>query len=155
MPIPSVSGLVPILQIAVGPVILISGVGLLLLSMTNRLGRVIDRVRALCREIRGAAGNERRCILEQLEVLERRADLLRQAIIWGSVSVLLVALLIITLFLAAMLRLDAGWLVVVLFSGCLVTLIVSLLAFIGDINQSLFALKRELREVDSDPGVEE
>ena len=39
--------LVPILQMAVGPVILISGVGLLLLSMTNRLGRVIDRSRLL------------------------------------------------------------------------------------------------------------
>ena len=39
----SLSELVPILQIAIGPAILISGVGLLLLSMTNRLGRVIDR----------------------------------------------------------------------------------------------------------------
>src|SRR4051812_29821403 len=40
--------LVPTIQVAIGPVILISGVGLLLLSMTNRLGRVIDRARQLC-----------------------------------------------------------------------------------------------------------
>ena len=38
--------LVPILQMAIGPVILISGVGLLLLSMTNRLGRAIDSITA-------------------------------------------------------------------------------------------------------------
>jgi hypothetical protein len=38
MPIPTLAELIPILQIAIGPVILISGVGLLLLSMTNRLG---------------------------------------------------------------------------------------------------------------------
>ena len=37
--------LLPILQTAIGPVILVSGVGLLILSMTNRLGRAIDRAR--------------------------------------------------------------------------------------------------------------
>ena len=43
MPIQSVEHLIPIIQTAVGPVILISGLGLLLLTMTNRLGRIIDR----------------------------------------------------------------------------------------------------------------
>ena len=47
MPFLTLTELIPILQIAVGPVILISGVGLLLLSMTNRLGRAIDRARIL------------------------------------------------------------------------------------------------------------
>ena len=41
------SEVVPVLQISIGPVILISGVGLLLLSLTNRYGRVIDRSRFL------------------------------------------------------------------------------------------------------------
>jgi len=39
--------LIPVLQTAIGPVALISGIGLLILSMTNRLGRVIDRGRSL------------------------------------------------------------------------------------------------------------
>ncbi|WP_345111750.1 DUF2721 domain-containing protein [Candidatus Villigracilis vicinus] len=43
----SIQELIPVLQTAIGPVILISGVGLLLLSMTNRLSRVIDRARNL------------------------------------------------------------------------------------------------------------
>lgn len=34
--------LIPTLQTAIGPVILISGVALLLLTVTNRLGRAID-----------------------------------------------------------------------------------------------------------------
>ncbi len=37
--------LIPIPQISIGPVILISGVGLLIGSMNNRLGRTIDRSR--------------------------------------------------------------------------------------------------------------
>ena len=56
MRVPSVANLIPVLQMGIGPTILISGVGLLILSMTNRLGRVIDRARIMAREIGGAAG---------------------------------------------------------------------------------------------------
>jgi len=41
----SLEQIIPELRDAVGPVILISGVGLLLLTFTNRLGRAIDRAR--------------------------------------------------------------------------------------------------------------
>jgi len=43
----TVTELIPVLQVAIGPVVLISGIGLLILSMTNRFGRVIDRGVAL------------------------------------------------------------------------------------------------------------
>ena len=46
-----ISQLLPTLQVAIGPVVLISGIGLLILSMTNRFGRVIDRGRILAREL--------------------------------------------------------------------------------------------------------
>ena len=52
--------LLPDLQAAVGPVILISGVGMLLLSMTNRLGRTIDRARQLVDAKRGSSAEEHR-----------------------------------------------------------------------------------------------
>ena len=54
-----VRDLIPILQVAIGPVILISGVGLLLLSMTNRLGRVIDRARLLVKGLDHATPEQR------------------------------------------------------------------------------------------------
>ena len=52
------SQLVTVLQTAVGPVVVISGVGLLLLTMTNRLGRIVDRSRALAHQARATAGEE-------------------------------------------------------------------------------------------------
>jgi len=55
----SVKDLVPILQVAIGPVILISGVGLLLLTLSNRFGRAVDRSRLLVREMRQAEAPER------------------------------------------------------------------------------------------------
>jgi hypothetical protein len=43
-----------------------------------------------------------------------------------------------------LLRLDAGWLIALLFIGCLIALIWSLLLFLKDVNQALLALKLEL-----------
>ena len=136
--------LVPILQVAVGPVILISGVGLLLLSMTNRLGRVIDRSRQLADGLRKADAQEVSRFTAQLQVLARRARLVRLAIIWAGTSVLLASLLIIVLFLAALFRWEIGIVVVILFVGCMASLIGSVIVFIADINLSLSALKLEM-----------
>jgi hypothetical protein len=135
--------LVPSLQIAIGPVILVSGVGLLLLSMTNRLGRVIDRSRALSRELRSGTV-ERDRVISQLDILATRARLVRQAITLAIVSALSAAILVITLFVAAVFALEVGILVVALFVGCMAALIGALVAFLRDINLSLAALKLEL-----------
>jgi hypothetical protein len=136
--------LIPVLQVAIGPVILISGVGLLLLTLTNRYGRTIDRARQLVHELRELAGADRQRLEGQIEILYRRARLLRLSILLGAVSVLLVSLLITVLFLTALLKLEAGLLISLLFIACLVALSGSLVAFIRDINLSLVALKLEL-----------
>jgi hypothetical protein len=57
--------LIPTHQLAVGPVILISGVGLILLSMTNRFGRIIDRSRILTEDLRRAPRAAHKRILAQ------------------------------------------------------------------------------------------
>jgi hypothetical protein len=143
--------LIPILQVAIGPVILISGVGLLLLTLTNRLGRTIDRSRQLGRETRETKEDtERRNLAAQIEILYRRARVLRLSIIMAALSVLLAAVLIIGLFLAALLKLEAVLAVVLLFSACLASLIVSLAAFIRDVQLSLHALKLELAQTPRD-----
>lgn len=147
MSLPTLTELIPILQIAIGPVILISGVGLLLLSMTNRLGRAIDRARILRQELRAGASADESRTRAQLQILWRRADRLRQAIILSSMSALLAACLIIALFVVTILGLDAGWLIACLFVGCLAALVVSLLLFLQDINQALLALKLEIGDV--------
>jgi hypothetical protein len=146
MTFPPLSELIPVLQIAVGPVILISGVGLLLLSMTNRLGRAIDRARILRAEWTQAEQPAQQRIMAQLHILWRRADIIRKSIILASLSLLLAACLIITLFAAALMRWDAGGVIVVLFTGCLGALIASLILFIWDVNQALAALRLELQD---------
>jgi hypothetical protein len=136
--------LIPVLQVAIGPVILISGVGLLLLTLTNRYARTIDRSRQLVREKRECAEADRHRLEGQVEILYRRARLIRLSILLSGVSVLLASVLIIVLFLTALFKLEVGLLISLLFIACMVSLSGSLVAFIRDINLSLGALKLEL-----------
>jgi hypothetical protein len=136
--------LVPIVQMAIGPVILISGIGLLLLSMTNRLGRVIDRSRQLADSLRKAPGQQDNRITPQLLILARRARLIRLCITLATLSVLLAAMLVITIFLTALLHLHTAMLIATLFIACMGSLIGSLLVFLYDINVSLKALELEI-----------
>lgn len=136
--------LIPTLQLAIGPVILISGVGLILLSMTNRFGRVIDRSRILTEDLRRAPRPARPKILAQLRILSMRARIVRAGITLAALSVLLAAILIITLFLGALLKLDMAAMIVILFVLCMLSLIASLLLFISDMSLSLRAFWLEM-----------
>lgn len=140
---PTMTELIPVLQVAIGPVILISGIGLLLLSMTNRYGRTIDRSRELARSRRQAKG-DLAVVEQQIDILLRRARILRRAILLGTLSVLFASILIILLFSAALLELDAGWLVGLIFIACLGSLIGSLVDSMRDVNASLRAVKLEI-----------
>jgi transposase len=144
MPSTPLSELIPVLQVAIGPVILISGVGLLLLSLTNRYARTIDRSRQLVRELRELVGANRQRLEGQIDILYLRARLIRRSILQAAVSVLLAAVLIMVLFVSVLLKMEAGLLICLLFIGCMAALIASLAAFIRDMNLSLGALKLEL-----------
>ena len=144
MELPSVAQLIPVLQTAIGPVILISGIGLLLLTMTNRLGRAIDRARILAGSLPNTAEAKEGKTVAQLQILWGRARMIRLAIALASISALVAAVLVIVLFCTALLQLESAWIIVALFMICMVSLIGSLVIFIRDINQSLAALRLEL-----------
>ena len=146
----SVEQLIPVLQTAIGPTILISGVGLLLLTMTNRLARAIDRARITARELPASSDSDRAKGVEQIRILWRRARLIRLSIALASASALFAAILIIVLFVTALLQMENAWLICALFILCLACLIASLIVFIHDINRGLMALKLELPEKDLD-----
>jgi hypothetical protein len=150
MPTTPLNEIVPVLQVAIGPVILISGVGLLLLTMTNRLGRTIDRVRQLKGELSHRTDEERKQVLPQLAILYRRARVIRLSITLAALSALLASALIITLFVTALLHLELGFFVVSIFTACMASLFASLVAFLCDINLSLHALKLDLKSVKPD-----
>lgn len=144
--------IIPVLQTAIGPVILISGVGMFLLVMTGRFGRIIDRSRVLSRELDAAGTKDTASLRAQVAILFRRARCMQFGLALASVSMLLAALLVILVFAAALLEKDCALLVIGTFSGSLVCLIGAVLAFLYDIHLSLVALKLELGGKFSDAG---
>jgi len=136
--------LIPTLEVAIGPVILISGVGSLLVSMTNRFGRVIDRARQIATDLRGHTGHEQRRLSCQLEILVRRSRLLRLSIALAIFSILLACLLIIIMFITALLRSDFGVPITLLFIACMGSLIAAVAVLLMDVNLSLAAMELEI-----------
>ncbi len=144
MPSTPLPELIPVLQVAIAPVILISGVGLLLLSLTNRFGRAVDRTRQIHHEMRAAPVADRLRLANQVEVIYRRARLIQFSLVMCALSALSAAMLILTLFFAALMRVELAVLISLFFICCLASLVVSLVTFIMDIRLSLRALKVEL-----------
>jgi hypothetical protein len=144
---PTLEQIIPELRDAIGPVILISGVGLLLLTMTNRLGRAIDRSRQLKQEFVNRTGEELEQTRSQVKILYRRATIIRLCIILAASSASLASILIVALFVGALFQIDFAWFVGLTFVACMLSLLFSMIAFIIDINLSLVALRLELESV--------
>ena len=136
------------LQLAVSPVILISAYGLLLLSMTNRLGRAIDRARQLARD--GSPGKE-----EQIAIIARRAVWIRQAIVFVCLALLAAALLVLVLFASVLLEICIAPAVALLFIVSVVCLFIGLTYFLVDIFASLHAMQAELQEASRSKGADQ
>ena len=141
----TVSQLLPILQSSIGPVILISGVGLLLLTLTNRFGRMLDRTRQINHELSDGPAEKAEANRTQINILMRRASILRLSITLAIFTVLGAAVLMLLLFLSAWLQLELAGLIAAVFCAALLCLIGSMLAFIRDMNLALAAVRLEVK----------
>jgi hypothetical protein len=141
----SVVQLIRILSASIAPVIVISGVGLLLLSMTNRYGRVIERARDFIKDLDATQDDARRKLLvEQIRMIYRRARILRLAIILSSTSIFFVAITVLSLFAGQVLGVSADYVSEPCFGLSLLALLGSLYYFIKDVTISLTALELEI-----------
>jgi len=138
----NLENLTRVLQASISPVALISGVGLLVLSMTNRLGRVMDRLRSMLEQKRSAGAPDKH-LERQIQVLHRRARLLKGSVTAAVVCILFASILVLLLFTTALLGGRIELLVIVLFPLSLLSLIVSLVLFLLDMNLSLNAVQEE------------
>ncbi len=124
--------------------ILMTGVGGLMLTLTNRMGRIVDRTRALAEKVRSAAELDRVHLETQLAILWRRAKMIRQAVTFAGLSMLLSCLLVVVVFVDASVRREFGVELVVTFLASVLCLIAALVNFLRDIWVSLHALRLEV-----------
>ena len=128
-----ISGVVHVIQLAVAPVFLLTGIGAILNVLTNRLGRVIDRFRALHVEKPKAGELALPAIKAEMTVLARRARMIHWAIGLSTSSALLVCVLVATLFLGAIVHTNLSVLISLLFILAMIAMIVGLLCFLREI----------------------
>lgn len=140
------NSLLPIIQASTTPVILISGLGLLLLTMTNRMGRIIDRTRVYASHLRDAEDHQRKQLEVQLDLTWRRAKMVRLSLTFATSSMLASSALVVAIFLGSMMHVDLSGLMLVLFLSAIALLVASLLAFLRDIFVSLSALRLEVHQ---------
>jgi hypothetical protein len=138
----NLENLTRVLQASISPVALISGVGLLVLSITNRLGRVMDRLRNVLDQKRSAGAPDKH-LERQVQVLHRRARMLKGSVTAAVVCILFASVLVLLLFTTALLGARIELLVIVLFPLSLLSLIVALVLFLFDMNLSLKAVQEE------------
>ena len=120
-----------VIQLSVAPVFLLTGVSGLLTVLTNRLGRIIDRIRALeerhAKDASTITAKEREVL--ELKVLARRAKWINRSISLCTFCALLICLVIATLFIADFLSINGSLLVAGLFTAAMLSLILGLLSF--------------------------
>lgn len=133
-----------LLQLSISPIIVISAAGLLLLSVTNRLGRAIDRSRALVKQMDEGGISTGRDFRGQLRVLVRRCELLRGSITLIIGSIFFSCVMILFLFMLIFWGAHIEVAVLTAFGLNITCLLGSVLYFLADISLSLRALKIEV-----------
>ncbi len=129
------------MQLALGPVFLLNGVGVMLAMLTTRLSRIVDRARGLEARLPSAAEDERSEIHRVLLVISRRARLMNRAITLGTVAALLVAMVVALLFTAAFVTFPIGPTIALLFVSCMAALFGSLWCFLVEVRVATAALR--------------
>lgn len=129
------------------PIALISGVGLIALTIQNRYGRVIDRIRSFSREyINQRDEKMREIVKDQIKILLRRGELLRNAMFLLFLTIFFTILsslsILVSFILDQMLILS-----LVFFVSGLISLMVGMITILAEIFISYSAVKREANEI--------
>lgn len=134
-----------VIQLAIAPVFLLTGVGTLLAVLSNRLGRAVDRSRVLESELPGLDGQALLEARDALVLLSRRTRLIYTAIALAVTCALLICLLIVVAFVDEFLPLNLARVVAGLFVLAMIVLIASLISFLREIFLAVTSARSAIR----------
>ncbi len=121
------------IQLSVAPVFLLSGIGVFLGVLTNRLARIVDRAQPLTERLKTATEIEVIDLRERLIWLAQRGRHINLAITLSTVAALLVAVVVALLFASNFVPFELGVPVATLFILSMLSLVGALLAFLVEV----------------------
>ncbi len=136
-----ISAIAHVIQLAIAPVFLISGVATLLSVLANRLGRIVDRARLLEAKLELPDEAKRAPMLEELSRLSRRARLVNLAITFCTICALLICVTIATLFTGTFLPVKLSKVITGQFIAAMFSLVLALMAFLREVIMASRALR--------------
>lgn len=129
----AIVGVSHVIQLAVAPVFLLTGVGAILSVLINRLARVVDRFRVLERELTHIRDAVLDSVQNEMDLLNRRARMIHWAIGLCTICALLVCLVIAALFMSSVIGADLSMAISVCFILAMLALVLGLLTFLREI----------------------
>lgn len=129
------------IQLSVAPVFLLSGIGVLLGVLTNRLARVVDRARSAEASHALAEGPPAVELRSQLRHYARRTRLMNSAITLSTISALLVAIVVALLFGSTFIHFNLAAPVALLFIGAMASLVGALVAFLIEVRIATLTIR--------------
>jgi hypothetical protein len=129
-----VTSVTHVIQLAVAPVFLLTAITTLISALNVRLGRIVDRQRALQGlgpvAVRSDAAMERQ---REFALLDRRAHLSYVAILAAVIAGLFVCLVVAMAFVGVLFEVDLARFLAVLFVLAMVSMITSLSVFLREV----------------------
>ncbi|BBA32547.1 uncharacterized protein sS8_0582 [Methylocaldum marinum] len=153
-----------VIQLAVAPVFLLTGIGALLSVLSARVGRIVDRSRQIEEKHADAEEHLDPDIQCEIDLLSRRTRVAYWAISLCTACALLICTLIVVLFVGAFLSLDVSSAIAILFIAAMAALIIGLYCFLHEIYLATASLRfrwrsragpdknRRTRPPSADPG---
>lgn len=136
---PAVTTIAQTIQLSVSPVFLLAGLGAMLNVIAGRLGRVVDRARALEALHPRSTGPEHDRHVWELRLLDRRMAVINAALFLCVASAILICCVVALLFVAELINLHIGTVLAVMFIIAMLLLIVGLVMFMIEVRLSLNA----------------
>jgi hypothetical protein len=131
-----------LIQLALGPVFLISGVGITLSMLTQRLARIVDRARNLETQRESTSSEKKLATIdEDLKVIFRRARHINAAILLATISALLTALVVTLLFASEFTPISVGGVIAGMFVLSMVCLSTAFLMFLLEVRIATNSLR--------------
>ncbi len=124
-----ITSIAHVIQLAVAPVFLLSGIGALLNVLSNRLSRIVDRARQMETQLLTSPPGRALGLLASLKNLGKRARLANFAISLCTACAVLICSDIVVLFVGTLIGFNLSVIVAVVFVLAMLCLIAGLLAF--------------------------
>ncbi|CAN5399003.1 DUF2721 domain-containing protein [soil metagenome] len=131
--VPQVAQIAQVIQLALAPVFLLTGLGAFLNVCTGRLARVIDRARVVEELVLATRGREHDRLVGEIRVLDRRISVVNTAILLTVASACAVCLVVILLFASELSNAHLGTAIALLFIIAMLLQAAALATFIGEI----------------------